>query len=40
MAATFNVSAQQYKVITSVESIVPGGLGRSWIINVLEEKDY
>ncbi|MEM6892047.1 MAG: hypothetical protein AAF554_00050 [Bacteroidota bacterium] len=30
----------QYKVITSVESIVPNGLGRSRIVNALEEKDY
>jgi hypothetical protein len=34
------VSAQQFKVITCVESIVPNGLGRSRIINALEEKDY
>ena len=40
IAATFDMSAQQYKVITSVESIVPNGLGRSRIINALEEKDY
>ena len=33
-------SAQQYRVITSVESIVPGGLGRSRIINSMEERDY
>ncbi len=33
-------SAQQYKVITSVESIVPSGLGRSRIISATEEKDY
>jgi hypothetical protein len=33
-------SAQQFKVITSVESIVPNGLGRSRIINALEDKDY
>ena len=39
-AATFTMSAQQYHVITSVESIVPNGLGRSRIINALEEKDY
>ncbi len=36
----FLLSAQEFKVITSVESIVPGGLGRSRIINALEEKDY
>jgi len=40
LAATFTMSAQQYRVITSVESIVPNGLGRSRIINALEEKDY
>ncbi|MFT7065985.1 MAG: hypothetical protein ACJAUO_001563 [Sediminicola sp.] len=33
-------SAQQFKVITSVESIVPNGLGRSRIISANEEKDY
>lgn len=36
----FGVHAQEYKVITSVESIVPNGLGRSRIINALEDKDY
>ena len=36
----FDLQAQQYKVVTSVESIVPNGLGRSRIINALEEKDY
>lgn len=34
------LSAQTYKVITSVESIVPNGLGRSRIINATEEKDH
>lgn len=34
------LSAQTYKVITSVESIVPNGLGRSRIINAQEDKDY
>ncbi len=39
--AFFDASAQvQYKVITSVESIVPSGLGRSRIISANEEKDY
>ncbi len=37
---TFELSAQQYKVVTSVESIVPSGLGRSRIINAQEEKEY
>lgn len=40
LAAIPTVSAQQFKVITSVESIVPNGLGRSRIINALEDKDY
>lgn len=37
-----NVKAQQYeyKVITSVESIVPNGLGRSRIVSASEDKDY
>jgi len=34
------IHAQQYKVITSVESIVPSGVGRSRIINSLAERDY
>ena len=33
-------NAQEYKIITSVESIVPSGLGRSRIINAQEDKDY
>lgn len=40
LAATLDINAQQFKVITSVESIVPNGLGRSRIINAQEEKDY
>ncbi|AWX45262.1 hypothetical protein HME9304_02274 [Flagellimonas maritima] len=40
LTATFEMNAQQFKVVTSVESIVPNGLGRSRIINALEEKDY
>ncbi|QLG44430.1 hypothetical protein [Costertonia aggregata] len=36
----FDANAQQFKVITSVESIVPNGLGRSRIISANEEKDY
>jgi hypothetical protein len=39
--ATFvDVQAQEFRVITSVESIVPNGVGRSRIINALEKKDY
>jgi len=37
---SFELSAQEFKVITSVESIVPMGLGRSRIISGNEEKDY
>ena len=33
-------NAQEYKIITSVESIVPSGLGRSRLINAQEDKDY
>ena len=35
------VSAQvEYKIITSVESIVPNGLGRSRIVSASEDRDY
>ncbi|APQ16609.1 hypothetical protein [Maribacter hydrothermalis] len=34
------LTAQEYKVITSVESIVPSGLGRSRIIDANAERDY
>lgn len=35
------ISAQiEYKVITSVESIVPNGLGRSRIVSASENRDY
>lgn len=37
---TLDLTAQQIKVITSVESIVPSGLGRSRIIDAKEEKDF
>ncbi|WP_033961131.1 hypothetical protein [Psychroserpens jangbogonensis] len=30
----------EYKIITSVESIVPNGLGRSRIVSADEERDY
>ena len=30
----------EYKIITSVESIVPSGLGRSRLISTNEDKDY
>jgi hypothetical protein len=37
-----NLQAQnyEYKVITSVESIVPNGLGRSRLISVNDKRDY
>lgn len=36
-----DTSAQvEYKVVTSIESIVPNGLGRSRLISVNDEKDY
>ena len=40
ITALLSATAQEYKVITSVESIVSSGLGRSRIINSLEDKDY
>jgi len=39
--ATIDTKAQvEYKVITSVESIIPSGLGRSRLISANEEKNY
>ncbi|SHG02807.1 hypothetical protein SAMN03080594_11151 [Arenibacter palladensis] len=40
ITAVMDVNAQQFKVITSVESIVPSGMGRSRIISATEERDY
>ncbi|MFS4456521.1 hypothetical protein [Maribacter sp. 2304DJ31-5] len=40
MGTFIEAHAQEYKVITSVESIVPSGLGRSRIIDAQEEKDF
>ncbi|TXN36924.1 hypothetical protein FVB32_01155 [Flagellimonas hymeniacidonis] len=40
LSTSLSISAQEFKVITSVESIVPNGMGRSRIINALEDKDY
>lgn len=38
---TFEAKAQtQYKVITSIESIVPGGIGRSRMIESTSNVDY
>ena len=38
-AACFDAAAQEYKVVTVVESIVPGGVGRSRIIEATTEVD-
>ena len=42
VATTFNVNAQsvEYKIVTSVESIVPNGLGRSRLLSSNDVKDY
>lgn len=40
LLVSLEAQAQQFKVITSVESIVPNGVGRSRIVNSLDEKDY
>jgi len=41
MVSFIETNAQvEYKVVTSVESIVPSGLGRSRIISANEEKNY
>lgn len=37
---TTDAYAQEIKIITSVESIVPNGLGRSRIVDGQEEKNY
>ena len=39
-ATTITAQAQEYKVITSVESIVPSGLGRSRIIDANADRDF
>lgn len=39
-AVPANAQQYQYKVITSVESIVPAGVGRSRLIAASEEKNY
>lgn len=40
VAMSIDANAQEFKIITSIESIVPNGLGRSRIISANEEKDY
>jgi len=34
------ITAQEYKVITSVESTVPSGIGRSRIIDANADRDF
>ncbi len=36
---SFSLAAQEYKVITTVESVVPGGAGRSRIIENTQQMD-
>jgi hypothetical protein len=38
--ATITVFAQEYKIITTVESIVPMGIGRSRMTDAKENSDY
>ncbi|WP_459211751.1 hypothetical protein [Aquimarina rhabdastrellae] len=42
MILGLNAQAQgyEYKVVTSVESIIPSGIGRSRIISASEDRDY
>ncbi|MGB5461196.1 MAG: hypothetical protein WBM85_14650 [Eudoraea sp.] len=40
LTEAMEVNAQQVGAITSVESIVSNGIGRSRIVNTMEEKDY
>ena len=42
IATTFNMNAQsvEYKIVTSIESIVPNGLGRSRLLSSNDVKDY
>ncbi len=39
-ASNLQAQSYEYKVITSIESIVPNGLGRSRIISVNDLRDY
>ncbi len=38
--SAFNTFAQEFKIITIVESIVPGGFGRSRMMDAKETSDY
>lgn len=37
---SISAQAYEYKIVTSIESVVPMGLGRSRIISAEEDKDY
>jgi len=37
---TMDAQAVEYKIVTSVESIVPNGLGRSRLMSANDKKDY
>ena len=37
---TADAQSYEYKVVTSVESIIPSGLGRSCIISANDQRDY
>ena len=39
-AVELHAQSYEYKIVTSIESVVPMGVGRSRIISVQEEKDY
>ncbi|MGA9269268.1 MAG: hypothetical protein WBV45_01510 [Lutimonas sp.] len=39
-AVEIHAQSYEYKIVTSIESVVPMGLGRSRIISAQEEKDY
>ena len=42
LLASIEINAQsyEYKIVTSIESVVPMGVGRSRIVSAEEEKDY
>ena len=40
IAFTASIASAQYKVVTVVESILPGGLGRSRMLEATTELDY
>lgn len=40
LAFIFNVNAQEYKIVTVIESIIPMGLGRSRILEHTQSQDY